>query len=199
MQEPSLTPVFPLHTSQWIHPQLPSALLPNMSRIRPPPTTARSGPSRHLSPRLHLASLPLALQAYTLSRHSRLSILSVKPVHITQSKGPTGTGEHTLRPPHSAPSATISGEPLTTHLYKIILSLPFAMFFPLYFYHHLNYLIYLLGYTVSSPTLGGKHPRGILFTGLSQPHSRHSRNICRIKGWNERCPLNQLRKWGSPA
>lgn len=170
MQEPSLTPVSPLHTSQWIHPQVPSALLPNMSRIRPPPTTARSGPSRHLSPRLHLASLPLALQAYILSRHSRLSILSVKSVHITQSKGPTGTGEHTLRPPHCTFWPPSQVNPWLLTLYNIILPLPFSMFFSLYLYHHLNYLIYLLGYTVSSPTLGGKHPRGILFTGLSPNH-----------------------------
>ena len=36
---------------------------------------------------------------------------------------------------------------------------------------------YVLGYTVSSPALGGKHPKGILFMALSQKQSWHSTNI----------------------
>ena len=101
MQEPSLTPVFlsTLHSGSIPKSYHQLSFQTRRESDHLPPLPALVQAVIYQSPRFYLASLPLALQAYTLSRHSRLRILPVKSVHITQSKGPTGAGQHTLRPP----------------------------------------------------------------------------------------------------
>ena len=67
----------PLHTWQWLHPQVLSTVLPNSSRLWPPPTTAHLGPNHHLSSRSHPASLSLALRGL----HSVTTQQAQHPVH----------------------------------------------------------------------------------------------------------------------